>query len=202
MKQLSIIPVFVLVMLAGNVVLAEGSAPFMVASSSATIASSTVVASTTRNELLNEQYAEELIDTKTKIANRLAEMQKRKEERKIKLEAKQKERVQELFNDTFDGFEDAAKRLVDIDSRLNAKLESLKSAGKDISVAETAINAAGESLAKTMAQINATEDALDMAVEVGLSKEMARNLVSESKESIKKTRDLYKLAIETIKNLI
>lgn len=202
MKKLSIIPVFALIMLAGNVVLAEGSAPFMVASSSTSTISTTTVATSTRNEMLNEQYAEELIDTKTKIADRLAEMQKRKAERKIKLEAAQKERVQELFSDMFDGFENAAKRLVNIDSRLNEKISTLKAAGKDVTIAETAIDAAGESLAKTMAQINATEDALSMAVEVGLSKEMARNLVAESKESIKKTHDLYKLALETIKNLI
>lgn len=164
--------------------------------------STTSSATSTRIEARVEKYEEDLIDTKTKIAQRMAEMQKRKEERKIKLEAKQKERVQELFENMFDGFANAAERLVNIDERLGKKIASLKLEGKDVTLAETAIGVASDSLAETMAQINATEDALSMAVEVGLSKETARELVSNSKDSIKKTHDLYKLVLETIKNLI
>lgn len=175
-------------------------------SASSTRATSTVRAginaSTTaaRLEAIRENPGVFQQRTNAKRVELITEINQRKNDRKIALEAAARIRVSDAISRIFTRMDNEIKRLVRIDIDMAARLNSAKNAGVNIDTAVAAYAAAQTALQDAKVTVEASKLAASAQLTANneTSKDSFRLLVRRAEDSIKATVTAYKKVLQSL----
>jgi hypothetical protein len=129
-----------------------------------------------------------LITKKAEIAKNIADM---KSGAKKKLEVKSQENVTKILESIFNKMNTQVGQLSQVDIKISNKIAELEKAGINVTDAKAQYTIAKASLENTMAEVMAMRTAAIDQTSVETSKDILRNLVKQSEDSMKATGKEY-----------